>query len=233
MLMHQARFLGRRSTSQLLTEIDSGFTLLETLMAIVVFSLVFIAITPPMVMVTASRVQTRRAEQALQVAQAEIDAVRTIIERGVYTAAELPATVGANINNVPAPNSISNLMKSTNTGCNSYTGTSIATTTLLPVDVTGDCRSDFLVQIFRTTGPAGAALPTTGFKLGVRVYADIPTLRQNLGNLQTNQATLKFTSGLGQQNRRPMAVLYSTLMRSDTNNSLRDYGVVCSTPGAC
>ncbi|NJL42782.1 MAG: hypothetical protein HC935_04245 [Pseudanabaena sp. SU_2_4] len=44
--------------------------------------------------------------------------------------------------------------------------------------------------------------------------------------MQTNQATLKFTSGLGQQNRQPMAVLYSTLIRSDTNNSLRDYGVV-------
>ncbi|MBW4519857.1 MAG: hypothetical protein KME16_09185 [Scytolyngbya sp. HA4215-MV1] len=233
MLMHQSRFLGQRSTTRPPITQASGFTLLETLMAIVAVSVVLIAITPPIVMVAASRVQTRRAEQALQVAQAEIDAVRTIVERGVYSTAELPADIGANINNVAAPNSVSTLLKSINTSCNSYTGTTINSTTLLPVDITGDCRSDFLVQIFRTTGPAGASTPTTGFKIGVRVYADIPNLRQNLGNLQTTQATLKFTRGLGQQNARPMAVLYSTLIRSDTNNSLRDYGTVCSTPGAC
>jgi prepilin-type N-terminal cleavage/methylation domain-containing protein len=219
---------------------DQGLSLIECLVAIVVVSITLIAITPPIFFITATRVQSRKAEQALQVAQAEIDRVRAVVERGVYTAADLPAVVGS-INNVPAPASIaSGVLKSSTVGCNTYTGVTVAATALLPVSTDLDpsnlaaCQSQFLVQTFRTEGSTGSvSVPTSGFRLGVRVYSDNPLLRQNLGGLQTAQASLRFVSGLGDQNRRPLAILYSTIVRNDTSTSLQDYRTVCSTPGGC
>lgn len=218
---------------------DQGLTLIECLVAIVVVSITLIAITPPIFFITATRVQSRKAEQALQVGQAEIDRVRAVVERGVYTASELPAVVGS-INSVPAPTGISSgVLKSSIASCNTYTGVTVATTSLLPVNTDLDpgnlstCRSQFLVQTFRTAGPAGSSVTTSGFRLGVRVYADIPLLRQSLGSLQTEQASLKFTSGNGNQNLRPLAVLYSTLVRNDTSSSLQDYRAICPATGGC
>ncbi|XHX76851.1 MAG: prepilin-type N-terminal cleavage/methylation domain-containing protein [Stenomitos frigidus ULC029] len=219
---------------------DQGLSLIECLVAIVVVSITLIAITPPIFFITATRVQSRKAEQALQVAQAEIDRVRAVVERGVYAAADLPAEV-ANISNVPAPTSIAGVLKSSTVACNTYAGVTVAATALLPVNTDLDpsnlaaCRSQFLVQTFRTEGtPATSSVPTSGFRLGVRVYSDNPLLRQNLGNgLQTQQASLRFVSGLGDQNRRPLAILYSTIVRNDTSTSLQDYRTVCSTPNGC
>ncbi len=217
---------------------DQGLSLIECLVAIVVVSITLIAITPPIFFITATRVQSRKAEQALQVAQAEIDRVRAVVERGVYTNADLPAIV-ANISNVPAPTSVAGVLKSSTVACNTYTGVTVAATALLPVSTDLDpsnlaaCQSQFLVQAFRTEGPAGSAVTTSGFRLGVRVYSDNPLLRQNLSGLQTAQASLRFVNGLGDQNRRPLAILYSTIIRNDTSNSLQDYRTVCSTPNGC
>ncbi|HEY9894400.1 MAG TPA: type II secretion system protein [Candidatus Sericytochromatia bacterium] len=231
----------RQAPSAQSTKRDEGLSLIECLVAIVVVSITLIAITPPIFFITATRVQSRKAEQALQVAQAEIDRVRAVVERGVYTTADLPAVVGS-INNVPAPTSIaSGVLKSANSSasCNTYTGVTVPVTALLPVNTDLDpsnpaaCQSQFLVQTFRTAGTAGSSVPTSGFRLGVRVYSDNPLLRQNLSGLQTAQASLRFVSGLGDQNRRPLAILYSTIVRNDTSNSLQDYRTVCSTPNGC
>jgi prepilin-type N-terminal cleavage/methylation domain-containing protein len=229
----------RQAPSAQSTKRDEGLSLIECLVAIVVVSITLIAITPPIFFITATRVQSRKAEQALQVAQAEIDRVRAVVERGVYTAADLPAVV-ANISTVPAPTSVvAGVMKSSIGSCNTYTGATVAVTALLPVNTDLDpsnltaCQSQFLVQTFRTAGTAGSSVPTSGFRLGVRVYSDNPLLRQNLSGLQTAQASLRFVSGLGDQNRRPLAILYSTIVRNDTSNSLQDYRTVCSTPNGC
>lgn len=67
-----------------------GFTLVESLMGILVISVVAITITPPIVLSTATRVQNRRAEQAMQLAQAEVDRIRVFVEQGVADTAKLP-----------------------------------------------------------------------------------------------------------------------------------------------
>jgi len=221
---------------------QQGLSLIECLVAIVVVSITLVAITPPLFYITATRVQSRKAEQALQVAQAEVDRVRAVVERGVYTATDLPAEVSS-LNSVPAPTGITpgGVLKSANSssGCNTYTGATVAATLLLPVNTDIDptnaaaCQSQFLVQTFRTAGTPNAKGITTGFRLGVRVYADIPLLRQNFGSLQTEQASLKFTSGVGNQHLRPLAVLYSTVVRNDTSNALQDYRTLCPTTGGC
>ncbi len=212
--------------------LTAGFSLLEVLVAMVVASVMIMVITPPMFMVTAARVQQRRAQQALQLAQAEVDRVRATVERGVYTANDLPAPVGSTLTNVAAPTGVATVLKSTNPSCNTYNGTPIASNILLPVDTNGDCRSDFLVQSFRTTGPAGTAVPVTGFQMRVRVYADIPLLRQQLGQLSAVPARLATGSGVGGSARQPLAVLQTTMVRPDTQNSLQNYRTVC-TNGGC
>lgn len=210
----------------------AGFSLLEVLVAMVVASIMMMVITPPIFLATAARVQQRRAQQSLQLAQAEIDRVRTTVERGVYTLEDLPTAVASDLNASPAATSIAGQLKSTNPGCNSYTGERLGSTALLPIDTNGDCQSDFLVQSFRTEGPAGSAVPVSGFRMAVRVYADIPQLRSNLSQLSVAPARLSFSSGLGDAALQPLAVLQSTIVRPDTGNSLRDYRTIC-TNGDC
>ena len=69
----------------------SGFTLIESLVAIIIVSVTVVAISPPIFWATGTRVQNRRAEQALSIAQATIDQVRARVERGGASALELPA----------------------------------------------------------------------------------------------------------------------------------------------
>jgi prepilin-type N-terminal cleavage/methylation domain-containing protein len=221
----------RRHASQ------AGFTLLEALVALIIVSIIMVFITPPIFMATASRIQDRRAEQALQLAQAEIDRVRATVERGTYTDDDIPDQVTQRLEAVPAPTTISRQLKSSVSRCNTYDGSKIPSNTLLQVDVTGDCESDFLVQSFRSDGPdSGSTTPyTTGFRMATRVYVDLSSLRNNLGGLQSppKPASLSFTTGLGGQSKQPLSILYSTVVRNDTSNSLQDYRTVCPSTGGC
>ena len=56
---------------------DSGFTIIESLLGIVVVAILMAAISPVLVMSTAIRVQSRRVEKATQAANTFIDGVRT------------------------------------------------------------------------------------------------------------------------------------------------------------
>jgi prepilin-type N-terminal cleavage/methylation domain-containing protein len=56
---------------------DSGFTIIESLLGIVVVAILLAAISPVLVMSTAIRVQARRIEKATQAASTFIDGVRT------------------------------------------------------------------------------------------------------------------------------------------------------------
>ncbi|MEM9817765.1 MAG: prepilin-type N-terminal cleavage/methylation domain-containing protein, partial [Cyanobacteria bacterium P01_D01_bin.6] len=60
---------------------ESGLTLIECVMAIVVVGLMGAAIAPMMVASVATRVQSQKAEQALELAQGEIDRVRIQFEQ--------------------------------------------------------------------------------------------------------------------------------------------------------
>ncbi|MCD8489107.1 MAG: hormogonium polysaccharide secretion pseudopilin HpsB [Desertifilum sp.] len=56
---------------------ESGFTLLESLMAIVVLTILLTGIAPMIFLSTATRIQARRVERATQAAREYIDGVRT------------------------------------------------------------------------------------------------------------------------------------------------------------
>ncbi len=90
--------LFKKSTTNSKTKAQ-GFTLVESLMGIVVISVVAVVITPPIVISTATRVQNRRAEQAMQLAQAEVDRTRVFVEQGGNYTAKLPYILTGTITN--------------------------------------------------------------------------------------------------------------------------------------
>ena len=229
---------------------DQGLTLIEGLVAIVVVAITLVSITPPIFWATGTRIQNRRSEQALQLAQGEIDRVRTIVDQGQATIALLPPTNGAtNLRgtSVAAPTTPkdSNVVTVNPRCANRDDGKSPSSvdkyvginTDPNPED-SKDCKANFLVQTFRSVGldengdvPATGVVPN-GFVMGVRVYSIVAEPNLKAGKGLSEQASLKGTNGLGNQLTRPLAVQYSTIVRSNASKNLDLYRKLCPNPGA-
>ncbi|NJN87180.1 MAG: type II secretion system protein [Leptolyngbyaceae cyanobacterium SL_7_1] len=232
-LLHSQRSRLMRSQTQSSIAAEAGLGLLECLVAIIVIGLTVAMITPPLYIAAGTRVQNRRAEQAFQLAQAEIDQVKVRVARGDHRNSILPAPAGADAtlqSGTPGPSSIdASKLDSVNPNCPGVaphtTPTPVAEARR--VDVDGDCTMDFLVQVFRSNGVVSATEVTqpdprpTQFRMGVRVYSFIA--EDNLGNLQVEQASLQLTSGQGSQASRPLAVVFSDLYWSDRSTTLCNF----------
>jgi prepilin-type N-terminal cleavage/methylation domain-containing protein len=214
---------------------QSGFTLIESLVAIIIVAIVVIGIIPPLFYATATRVQNRRAEQAAQLAQAEIDKVRAAVEQHAsYTKngdKDLPPYIGVDIHDekqVAPPNfkgTAPTKVRSVNTKCLKGDDSTplLSTDQYIAIDTDGgdECKPEFFVQIFRTGDtptPTAAKTAPDGFIMGVRVYTSLAA-NTDFGVLSDfknrKPAPLRGSQGLGFQATRPMAVLYSTIVRSD------------------
>lgn len=218
-----------KSKTNLKTEAQ-GFTLVESLMGILVITVVAITITPPIVISTATRVQNRRAEQAMQVAQAEIDRIRVLVEQGgTYTAKLPPVPSGtipdSNIAKVTAPTTfVTAPIVSGKIDTDQSRLLANSSTKAFGVDVDNDAQVDYYVQIFRDNNTnatvTGATTTLVAFQLGVRVYSKVA----KAGSLQILPASLRLTTSYGSQEFSPLAVAYSTVARSDaTTVSLEKY----------
>lgn len=217
---------------------SSGFTLIESLVAMVVISVTIVAITPPIFWATGTRVQNRRAEQALALAQGELDRVRAEIERGGGAAlSDLPASVGATTIFAnypgPAPTAAWSKMRSTdplkNTAEIVVAGDARfpAASQYLPVDTDGDGTADFLIQVFRDTGvcdvsPCSATATPRIFNVTVRVYAAMAK-DSSKTKLDNTRASLLGTTGTKQAKDKPLAVLSSQVARSVNSKALEQY----------
>jgi len=229
-----------KSQLQHLNSSEQGLTLLECLMAVVVMGLTMAMITPPLVIAAATRVQNRQAEQAMQIAQGEVDRVRTTLARESgqnLTLARLPAiaSVGGPLDSFAAPTrpSTSSPIKSSATTCgtNSNNGEQIAVNQALRIDVDGDCKADFFMQTFRTEGTIrGSATTPSDFQLGVRVYSILAA--SSSGTLETKPAALQIVGGQGNRRTRPLAVLYTPFSQSDQGNALCSYHQPSEQTGA-
>lgn len=221
---------------------DQGLTLIEGLVAIIVVTITVVSITPPIFWATGSRVQTRRAEQALQLAQGEIDRVRTLVERDKFDIPDLPPEAGTEDDirngNVSAPNTAQESTKivSADPKCSSQAGKPIPGAknqyVQVDVDTDGSCQADFLVQTFRSegldsSGASAKGAKPTAFVMGVRVYSFVAKDELNAGRGQKEQVSLKGTTGLGNQLQRPLAVLYSTIVPSNTSTNVDLYRILC------
>lgn len=203
---------------------EQGFSLLEPLVAILILAAVMAAFTPPVVLAVATRVKNFRVEQAIKVAQSEVDRNRRLIDRETTATAlnpQLPPAVAANATepqNVGAPTSATP---------NCTNGIPATALSWCPVPTPDGSAPTLGMQVFRTQifnldGTAGSStskFPVT-YRLGVRIYP-IQALQQNAGNLQTETSGLSL-SPAAQSLRAPLAVLYGPIVRSDfstTNES--------------
>ncbi|HIK14913.1 MAG TPA: type II secretion system protein [Leptolyngbyaceae cyanobacterium M33_DOE_097] len=215
---------------------EQGLSLTECLVAIIILSLLGLAITPPMFLAAGTRVQARRADQANQIAQSEIDRVRSMVERGssTLTVSDLPAIATAtNLKDAAAATPTTTVSATnpllTNAKCNSSSlyardVLQVPVSSVVLVDQDGDCTPDYMMQVFRSQGNAATASDVpTSFQVGVRVYA----ITQGAASqtLMTDR-TASLIIGTGPKDkvdgnkRRPLAVLYSTVTRSDTSGGL-------------
>ncbi len=225
-----------------------GFTLLESLIAIVILTVTIIAITPPIFWATATRVQNRRAEQASQLAQSEIDRVRAAVERQSVSLAQLPPIAGAELApDAAAPDNIDETKtRSLVPGCDNDDGMQAANATDAvfidtdpePPGSTDPCAPEFLIQTFRGQGVSTFTgidpNATDGFYMGVRVYSIAAEDAIRDGTAQAEPGRLGLTNGLGTQRTRPLAVLGTPVVRSDDGNGLRIYREICAVVGdAC
>ena len=215
---------------------EGGFTIIESLVAILVVSILLVAIAPVLSLSVATRVQSRRIELATQAARSYIDAVKTkkiLAPSGPITATTLTAT--------SAPTATGTLTcdttSTTPTASNCTVPTPPTGTSLYCIDFDGDgmCLNtsvtDMVVQGFRPNNNNSAA----GYALGVRVYRadafkETTTLSRNnasgINNEKVTQAT--FTGGVGQR-KAPLVE-----MTTDINDTVPKYSDLCARyTGGC
>ena len=221
-----------------------GLTLIECLVAILMVALLASAIAPALALAVATRVQSQKSEQAIKLAQTEIDRVRLLTEEGLAAQksgesdaafearkqaylAKFPPRVATLDNtaaeNQPAPgNQVVNIRTSltpTDTlGIKLNPDQPNATT---PTNCVSDGSCDFAVQIYRTRGfPDNATDVPSAFGMGVRVY-DYRAITSG-ANLSTDPASLALSAGDGGRSRKPLAGLYTTIAAGERQNSLCD-----------
>ncbi|MEG4092521.1 hormogonium polysaccharide secretion pseudopilin HpsB [Microcoleus sp. Pol12B4] len=191
---------------------DGGYTIIESLVAMIVVSVLMIAIAPVMAFSVATRVQARRTELATQAARTYIDALRT------------GAIKPADVQGFPIPV----------TNQNNNVADAIAppdSTKLYPMDMDGGgfsatSSTDFYVQ-GAWRNPSNPPDPTkTGYELMVRVYradsfASGVTLKQN----PKSEKKQSVVGGLGD---RTMPVVEMTTQIPRTTGETSAYESLCA-----
>jgi prepilin-type N-terminal cleavage/methylation domain-containing protein len=205
---------------------EKGFTIIESLVAILVVTILLVAIAPVLSLSVATRVQSKRIELATQAAKSYIDAVKT-------KKIAAPTSTGTDtLTAYLAPTPTGTLTCTTaNSYCTVPTGTSLY---CVDFDSSGGCENtsvtDMVVQGFRYNSAGATATATSGYALGVRVYRadafkEATTLLKNTSTTKTTQAT--FTGGVGQR-KAPVVE-----MTTDINDTEPKYSDLCARYGGC
>ncbi|WP_449416687.1 hormogonium polysaccharide secretion pseudopilin HpsB [Phormidium nigroviride] len=196
---------------------DSGYTIIEAIVAMVVVAVLMIAIGPVLAFSVATRVQARRVELATQAGKAYIDALKAGAI-GTTSQGFPDKFAGADLQEAPAPTD---------------------PTTLYCIDLDGvagcatNSNQDFYVQGAWKNQASGVTNPTTtGYELIVRVYR-AASFASGVGPLTTQgpsqgqQSTV--TSGLGNLNA-PVVEMRTEIAATNTQNS-SPYRSLCARLG--
>ncbi|GFE67632.1 prepilin-type N-terminal cleavage/methylation domain-containing protein [Chroococcus sp. FPU101] len=203
----------------LLKTSEQGFSLIEAMVGFTIASALLAALAPFLLMTVSTRVQNYRAEQAMQLAQSQINRIQTLMTQGVPQSQELgkippPAPTGVKVAQIGPPTTL--VTNPVNLD---------SPTKALAIDYDNDQNPEFIVQMFRDQGmrfAQGVAQDQLAvFQVGIRVYAG--AAKDNVGSLETQAASINLSQGLGQQKIRPLAVLYTEVSRSDLQLSLSAY----------
>jgi prepilin-type N-terminal cleavage/methylation domain-containing protein len=171
---------------------QAGFTIIESLLALMVVTILMVGLSPIIVLSVATRVQARRVELAATAAKTYVDGVRSgVIDEPEHLVA-IPT--GSNSEEIRA-NLAANLAQESAPEYNDWSGTCTANTYCsnratsslycIDQDETAGCQDnsmkDVIIQAYRSAGNVNQ-----GYFLNVRVYrADA---FQTSGTLETMQA---------------------------------------------
>lgn len=199
---------------------QSGFTIIECLVAMVVVSALMAAIAPVVALSVGTRVQARRAELAAQAARAYADGIRSgAVNAPSHTVLQNSFT------SVTAPTSTGSLACTTSATSYPYCSNT-SSSSLYCIDLDGggcsnNSPQDLLVQAFRTGNDQS-------YGLGLRVYrTDAFSDTTALSN-GAQQAT--YTGGIGNR-KAPLVV-----MTTEINTQQARYKDLCArlnTSGNC
>ena len=160
---------------------DKGFTLLESLMAVAVVSILIVGIAPMIALSTSARVNARRVDQATQAGKSYIEAVRG----KVYDTSKFPASLRSSVNTqgqyvfdvaspttetFPVPSGCTlNIVDPTQNNIHGGRVPGVC------VDSNGDGfrvddPQDLVIQPMRSGGTDAEKLADEGFWLAIRVY---------------------------------------------------------------
>jgi prepilin-type N-terminal cleavage/methylation domain-containing protein len=201
---------------------ESGFSIIESLVAILIVSILLAAIAPVIVLSVATRVQAKRIEKASEAARSYIDGVQS----GIITAPNSPITDSTTIADYAVP-TVGSLTCTANNYCTapannlycvSFDGNSCTTTS----------TNNYVIQAIRynpateTTGGSTKNItdPTKGYQLGLRVYRSdgFASAGGSLKKAPNKQAT--FTGGAGD---RKTPLVEMTTEISDDNTKFSDF----------
>jgi type II secretory pathway pseudopilin PulG len=207
---------------------QSGFTIVEALLAIILVTVLMVAIAPVIALSVATRVQARRVEQATQAARTYIDGVRSgqietpaarvpmtetatdpssgqkiyVYKRDKFAEVKAPANTPLNC---PKPAVL--LQNSRYPYCLNQPGVTPTGISLYCADFDGNgCSSgsskDFIIQAFRSVIPLSGDTGSQGYLLGVRVYR--ANAFDGVGTLQTTlekggKKVATYTGGTGER----------------------------------
>ena len=228
------QLIGKRNINK-----DAGFTIIESLVAMIVASALMLAIAPVLILATATRVQSRRVELGSKAATSFIDAVRsgriatqstdgtteyitTVNEIDSTASSSSSRSISANISdylisstNMPAPSSAANLY------CVQSDG----------IIQTPDCSSDpnqrnlFYIQAGRTKTIGSGT--NDGYRLAVRVYRqDIDFTKTVLANTGTTKNTQGVVTAGSGNKQAPILE-----MAADVANANTSFKALCNRLG--
>ena len=210
---------------------NRGSSLLEVLAAILIITTVLSFISPLLFLVAASRVHGRDVENAINLAQQQIDYVQTEMTRGVDQMEENailppPLPSGDIVLAAPAPTTI---IAATNNSIIALANRTVITMPeqALRVDADNDGEDDFIIQTFRDEGQrfGNGLIPNqlAIFRMGVRVYSVEAESNLQGGSGESEAASLSFLKGLKERTKQPLAVLFTEVSRSDSRSSQDAY----------
>jgi type II secretory pathway pseudopilin PulG len=212
---------------------QAGFTLIEALLAIIVVTIMMIAIAPAIVLSVATRVQAKRLELGTAAAQSYVDGVRS---------GTIPAPVLADIplkDTNPPPGGSLSCVDPGGLGRKSFYCTDPPSDLYcIDNDETPGCNDnsfkDMIIQAsgYHRTAPA-IATPTDadkGYQLGIRVYRadafkDSTDLKKSDEDTKNEAST--FTAGAGDR-KAPLVEMTTEISTSKTK-----YGDLCERQGGC
>ncbi|MEA5569496.1 hormogonium polysaccharide secretion pseudopilin HpsB [Calothrix sp. UHCC 0171] len=218
-----------------------GFTIIESLMAIIVVAILLSATAPAILISVGNRVQAKRIESATQAARAYIDGVRSgaievpkqvIVLNEVNTTSKTFDSKRGNFSGVNAPTSSLSCNSPINGYCSNTTTSSLY---CINRDQNAGCANnngkDLIIQAFRSTTDTTIDDSEKGYLIGIRVYRADAFNGTVLKTKKANDAKTSSVGGAGAAlSSRQVPLIEMTTEIASKTTQYQDY---CERFGGC